>query len=174
MDQKLLDQILDILTNAHGMTLYDMVLETLWSCDTRHGHHCASILNQMPDLFSLLSGHSPQQLEVAITMTAAATYQTPPLPSVPAHHSLASHVWLALIKLAFLSMYLDIVLVGLLFHSENQTRPSHKDFRICATEPNMHLLPQYILAVAIGNYPNFASSNQTCTTHKIMSWTYFP
>ena len=29
----------------------------------------------MPDLFSLLSEQSPQQLEVAITMTAAATYQ---------------------------------------------------------------------------------------------------
>jgi hypothetical protein len=29
MDQKLLDQILDALTNAHGATLYDMVLETL-------------------------------------------------------------------------------------------------------------------------------------------------
>ena len=75
MDRKLLDQILDALTNAHGMSLYDMVLETLRSCDVRHGCHRASILNQMPDLFSLLSEQSPQQLEVAITMTAAAIYR---------------------------------------------------------------------------------------------------
>ena len=73
MDRKLLDQILDALTNANGMSL--LVLETLWSCDVRHGHHRASILNRMPDLFSLLSERSPQQLEVAITMTAAASYQ---------------------------------------------------------------------------------------------------
>ena len=75
MNWKLLDQILDALTNANGMSLYDMVLETLWSCDVRHGCHHASILNQMPDLFSLLLEQSPQQLEVAITMTAAATYR---------------------------------------------------------------------------------------------------
>jgi len=75
MDQKLLDQILDALTNAHSMSLYDMVLETLQSCDVRHGCHHASILNQMPDLFSLLSEQSPQQLKVAITMTAAATHR---------------------------------------------------------------------------------------------------
>ena len=75
MDQNLLNQILTTLTNVHGTTLYDMVLQTLRSHDVRHNHHRASILDQMPDLFNLLSEQSPQQLEAAVTTTAAATYQ---------------------------------------------------------------------------------------------------
>jgi hypothetical protein len=75
MNEKLLYQILDALTNAHGTTLYDMILETLRNRDMRHAHHRASILDRMPDLLNLLSEQSPQQLEVAVTMTAAATYR---------------------------------------------------------------------------------------------------
>jgi hypothetical protein len=75
MDQNLLNQILATLTNVHGTTLYDMVLQTLRSHDVRHSHHRASILDRMPDLFNLLSEQSPQQLEAAVTTTAAATYQ---------------------------------------------------------------------------------------------------
>jgi hypothetical protein len=55
MDQHLLNQILDALTNAHGTTLYDMVLLTLRSRDMRHGQHRASILDRMADLLNLLS-----------------------------------------------------------------------------------------------------------------------
>jgi hypothetical protein len=75
MDQHLLNQILNALTNAHGTTLYDMVLQTLRSHDVMHGHHRASILDRMADLLNLLSEQSPQQLEAAVTMMAAATYQ---------------------------------------------------------------------------------------------------
>ena len=75
MNEKLLYQILDALTNAHGTTLYDMILETLRNRDMRHAHHRASILDRMPDLINLLSEQSPQQLEMAVTITAAATYR---------------------------------------------------------------------------------------------------
>jgi hypothetical protein len=75
MDQHLLNQILNALTDAHGITLYDMVLQTLRSRDVRHSHHRASILDRMADLFNLLSEQSPQQLEAAVTVMAAATYQ---------------------------------------------------------------------------------------------------
>ena len=75
MDEKLLHQILDALTNAHGTTLYDMILGTLRNREIRHGRHRASILDRMPDLLRLLSEQSPQQLELAITMTATETYR---------------------------------------------------------------------------------------------------
>ena len=75
MDQHLLNQILNALTNAHGTTLYDVVLQTLRSHDARHSCHCASILDRMTDLFNLLSEQSPQRLEVAVITIAAATYR---------------------------------------------------------------------------------------------------
>ena len=81
MDEKLLYQILDALTNAHGTTLYDMILDTLRNRNVRHGRHRESILTRIPDLLGLLSEHSPQQLEAAITMTAAATYRNEPMRS---------------------------------------------------------------------------------------------
>jgi hypothetical protein len=65
-------QTLITLTNAHGTTLYDIVLQTLRS---QHSHHHAFILDRMPDLFNLLSEQSPWQLEAAVTTMAAATYQ---------------------------------------------------------------------------------------------------
>jgi hypothetical protein len=52
-----------------------MVLKTLRNHDMRHARHRTSILDRMPDLLNLLSEQSPQQLEVAVTMTAAATYR---------------------------------------------------------------------------------------------------
>jgi hypothetical protein len=73
MDQHLLNQILDTLTNAHGTTLYDMVLQILRSHDVRHRHHHASILDWMADLLNLLSEQSPWQLEAAVTTMAATT-----------------------------------------------------------------------------------------------------
>jgi len=39
MDKKLLYEILNALTNAHGATLYDLILETLRNRDMRHHHH---------------------------------------------------------------------------------------------------------------------------------------
>jgi hypothetical protein len=75
MDQHLLNQILNSLNNAHGTTLYDMVLQILRSRDMMHSHHRASMLDRIPDLLNLLSEQSPRQLEAAVIATAAATYQ---------------------------------------------------------------------------------------------------
>jgi hypothetical protein len=40
-------------------------------------------------------------------------------------------------------------------------------------EPNMHLLPQQVLAVAIGNCPNIKVQTKHVQTHQTTSWTYF-
>jgi hypothetical protein len=118
MDKKLVyDSILYALTNAHG-TLYDLILQTLRNHDMRHHHHRASILDQMPDLLNLLSEQSPQQLEVAITMKAAATYRN------EVQHLIQP-------RTGFHFSGNKTNLKGL-FRSENQTRPSchgRRDFK---------------------------------------------
>jgi len=45
--------------------------------------------------------------------------------------------------------------------------------RFAPPEPNMCLLPQQVLAVAIGNCPYIKVQTKHVQAHKITSWTYF-
>jgi hypothetical protein len=161
MDQHLLNEILAALTNTHGTTLYDMVLQKLWSCDVRHSHHCASILDRMPDLSNLLSEQSPWQLEgtsprslLHFPLYLLITFQNCMLGWL----QLNWHFWVCSRKIFFLNEFQMRLRAAVLLWEPNNTKPPHQ-----------------VLAVAIGNCPKIKVQIKHVGTqiqHKRMLWTY--
>jgi hypothetical protein len=76
MQHQLLAQILAALDGDHNTSIYDLVVQTLWSQESTHIHHQRSILDQIPDLLDFLSEQVSSQLVLSLVKAASFTYKS--------------------------------------------------------------------------------------------------
>jgi hypothetical protein len=74
INHQLLSQTLMALDNGHNSTIYDLLLQTLWSWDTVNSHHWNSLIMRIPDILNILPKQSNRELEVCASRVATATY----------------------------------------------------------------------------------------------------
>ena len=75
MNYQLLKNILSTLDQDNQSTLYDLMVQTLWSSDLTLEWHHESILTCIPNVLDLLSEKSVEQVEASAIRVATVTYQ---------------------------------------------------------------------------------------------------